>query len=399
MNEMITTCLNEKNVAPLIDFPKFLMSEFETEICSWIFEYVHKHKESPSTHRLQTQFPFFLPIVDDPPLPISDVVEMTLTKKRVEFTQRRLSEISAAIDETRNIDIDQLNGLMQALSQSSGDLSRYSTFDRSLYFRKSRLKIGFPLIDRAIGGIANGDYMLIAGRLGTGKSTLAQWIAERWWSDGRRVLYISKEMLAADVFSRIDGIVGTFNPLRLRMSDPEDIGPTLGIVSSIARAGGGEIFIPSREVSTPQQVATLASHLGVDAIIIDGIYLMQTEKSSGSRWERVADVSNQIKQIGLNLQIPIIGLTQIKRVGDKDEYTPEDLAYTDALGQDADFILTIHPNAAIKNRVELQLVKNRFGTTAATIIYFDFDTMRVIDESISGRFEMVAESDDDDDED
>lgn len=390
MNELITACLDVRDITPLVDFPSLLLSKPEHEICDWVFDYVRKFEEPPSVARLQAQFPFFLPIRDDTRLPLRDILEITLKQKRIEYTRLMLNDIDTEMTERGDIPEEKVSELVQMLGQTDGSLSKYSTFDRALYFRKSRLKIGLPIIDRAIGGLANGDYMLIAGRLGVGKSTIAQWLTHNWWAQGYRILYVSKEMLAADVFARIDGIEGSFNPLLLRSSEPEEMMPALSVVSKLAKDGRGEIFIPSREISTPAQTAAIAAHLNVDVIIIDGLYLMSSDQRTSARWERVADVSNQLKQIALNLQVPIIGMTQIKRTGGRDDYTAEDLAYSDALGQDADFVMTVTPSSAVKNRLELQLIKNRFGDIAGNVVYVDFDTMRVIDESVHGRVEEDA---------
>jgi replicative DNA helicase len=242
--------------------------------------------------------------------------------------------------------------------------------------------MGIKIIDSAIGGICNGDFLLIVGRLGTGKSTLATWIVQNWWLRGRRILVVSKEMLASDIFSRIDAMIGFFNPLDIRREE-EGIREKLGVIRHlVGSAGAGEIYVPSSAVGTVDQVYEVAKVLDIDAVIVDGVHLMQATSTTAARWERTADVSNALKQLGISLQRPVIGVSQIKRVGGKREYDPEDIAYSDALGQDADFVMATYPLEKDKGRYEVQLIKNRFGPEIATIIRVDFDTMQVIEESI-----------------
>jgi replicative DNA helicase len=292
--------------------------------------------------------------------------------------------------EADDVPLDKLVEMMMTIGGSTG-LTRYSTFDRERYFRSGNLKIGIPIIDRVTGGVAKGEFMIVAGRLGTGKSTTVQWIMKRWWEDNKKILLISKEMLPVDVFSRIDGMVGRFNPLRIRTDHKEDVMPMLRVVTGIVSSRKGEIYVPSQQVASPAQIGALAQNLEIDAIVIDGLYLLRPDGAYSQKWEKVAAISNAVKQMALDLQLPIIGTTQIKRVGAKDEFDPEDLAYSDALGQDADFVVALSPSKAVKSRIEAQLIKTRYGPNVASVLYIDWDSMNIVDESTEGAFESRSE--------
>jgi replicative DNA helicase len=190
-------------------------------------------------------------------------------------------------------------------------------------------------------------------------------------------------MLASDIFARADGMLGAFDPLRIR-TEESDISPKLSVLSHISRTAGGEIYVPSRSVSTMYEVAELIRITDVDLCIIDGVYLMKASRGYSSRWERVAEVSNTIKEVALDTETPIVGVTQLKRVGAKEDYDPEDLAYSDALGQDADFVMAIRSVDKSIGRIEVQLIKNRFGPEIGAMLRFDYKTMSLIDESIEG---------------
>ena len=115
--------------------------------------------------------------------------------------------------------------------------------------------------------------------------------------------------------------------------------------------------------------------LAVDIIIIDGVHLMRPERKFMARWERVAEVSNTLKQGALELGIPILGVSQVKRIGGKTRLDVEDIAYSDALGQDADVVLGIMQEEE-KDRITLELIKNRFGTALLGVsIRIDWKTM------------------------
>jgi len=383
MNELITACLQEETIEHLVDFPRELLNSFESGVITWIIGYTRHFSKSPHVKRVTRKFPHFVPIGGISGIPIEDILEETLERKTNEFVLRKIANVEEKIRSGEAIPLDILHEILRVVSLTSG-VAKFSTYDRTLYFRTKGLDYGFKLIDKVTGGAAPGDFDLIVGRLGAGKSTIAQWITYCWWLQEKRILYVSNEMLAGDVFGRIDGMVSSFNPMRLRTETPEALREVLELSAKRAKEGKGEILVPLKRLATPNDVGVMAKNLGVDAVVIDGVYLMSSDTKFAAKWEKVSSVSNAIKQTAMDLEVPILGVTQTKRVGEKDEYDPEDIAYSDALGQDADKVMFIVPNKAIENRVEIQLVKNRYGPPIATVAYIDFETMRVTDETILG---------------
>ena len=387
MNQLITACLKKGDILPLVETPRELMNKFEAEMIDWISEYVRKFGESPSAGRLEKEFPYFIPITysaDEPPL--GDIAEQTIERKLREFWEANLQDALVSLREGEELPFDRIASVQRVSAATSG-VSKYSTFDRTAYFREKAVNIGIRLIDRATGGIGKGEVMVIVGRLGTGKTMMSLFFAFNWWKNGKKILFVSNEMLPGDVFARLDAISGKFSPLIFRTSEREDVMPLASSAADYARKvnaeTGGEIIIPKRRLSTPNQVFALASDLMVDAVVIDGLYLMRTEDRYAAKWERVAAVSNETKQLALTTQVPVLALAQLKRTGGRPEkYDPEDIAYSDAIGQDADFVLALSPSVAVKERIEMQLIKNRFGPEMATVCSIDYDTMTMIEDSV-----------------
>ena len=394
MNEIITRSLEGNDTTWLAQFPPELMSDDEQEVVNFVLTYASEYGKAPSVRRVMEKFDLFLPYKfetsswepEEPP--IGDVFDQSIQRKLLTETSRMLREVDEVMRRDKEVPLDILAEIEKVHALSLGVL-RYSSFDRSLYFRRRAMNLPFKVINRHIGGISNGDFMLIIGRLGSGKSTIAQFIAKHVWEEGKRVLFISAEMLGLDVFSRIDAMVGKFNPLDLRTTDDDvsaKLDDILATVYKKAKGAKGEIIVPRSRLLSPAQIASFAKNLAVDMIIVDGAYLLQP--SSGhytSRWERVATVSNELKQAALDLDLPLVATAQIKRGADgKDGYDPEDISYSDALGQDSDFVVAVYPNKVIEERAELQLIKNRYGSNCATQIYTDFKTMTIVDESIEG---------------
>ena len=391
MNEIITRSLEEDNTKFLAEFPTELMSEDESEIVNFILDWSRDYGRTPSVKVVMKEFDHFIPFRfasstwEPEPPPIKVVYDQTLERRILDMTRDKLREADAVIKRDAKVPLEIFREIEKIHTLSLG-VSRYSKFDRELYFRRSAMNLPFKVIDTNMGGISRGDFLLVIGRLGTGKSTIAQYIAKQMWEDGGKILFVSAEMLSLDVFSRIDAMVGKFNPLELRLGKTKKMLDRLEKVHDDVKKEEGEIIIPRRRLISPQQIAAFAKNLDVDLIIVDGAYLLQPSgEKYTSKWEKVANVSNELKQMALELNLPLIATAQIKRGADGAAgYTPEDIALSDALGQDADFVLAVYPNATIKERAELQLIKNRYGSNCATQIYIDYDTMTITDESVSG---------------
>lgn len=381
MNTLITKALESGQLQELFDFPKDLQNSFEQGVISWISLYTRDHGVAPSVERLVKQFPEFFPMRSRDP--IGDLYNQELlSKKRVVAADKVSRLVDNLRDDTYDPtdDIRELNSLT---SSPDAGLIRYSTFDREEYFKPwVPLLFHFPIIDRVTGGLVHGDLCYIVGRLGVGKSTTAQWITHNWWRDNKRILFISNEMAAIDILIRLDAMTGHFNPLSLRIKSTDKVlRDKVKVVSHMAAASKGEILIPRRRMMKPAEVVSVGTQLEVDAIVIDGVYLMHPDTPAQSRWERMADVSNSLKQGALELGIPILGLSQLKRLGGKEADT-EDIAYSDALGQDADIIIALTPLEEEKGKLNLELIKSRFGVKIGTTLSIDFDSMIVTDEGM-----------------
>lgn len=390
MNLLISICLEREDIMPLFDIPRELLSPAETELVNFITEFYNKYKTVPSTDRVEKEFPYFMTttIKDSGKVVLADLVDQVRRAKLAHKWEYTLQNLAAGIREDgKELPVGELSGLLKLTAMTTG-IESFSGFDRGDYFRKPGLQTGLKLIDDATGGISGGEVMIVAGRLGNKKTTLALFIAHTWWEAGKRILFSSMEMAPSDIFSRLDGIVGSFNPLIIRGEKTLEVGRAIDkaerIVKVTSKECKGEIFIPKTKLKTPQEIFAMAQFLSCDGIIIDGLYLMHPNDGKfGSKWERISEISNQIKEGAGDVGIPTLALTQIKRVGGrKDLYDPEDIAYSDSIGQDADFVLVSNPSVLDKNKIELQLVKNRFGKEIATICSIDFDKMKMVEESV-----------------
>lgn len=388
MLKLITASLESDDSTWLAKFPRELISEAEAKMIDFALKYKTKYGTMPEVDRMKKACPNYVALGVGSKTPLQDLYDQTIESKTIFALRRQLNLALIELDDGKIPDALLRDGLK--LVAQGGDIDNLESYDRDRYFRSKRIYTGLVDIDNATGGISAGEVMVLSGRLGTGKSTVSHFIAYNWWKAGLKVLYVSAEMVTADIFARIDGFIGGFNPkiFRTKDSGSAEVKRALEQLDKGMLQPHGSIIVPSLRSKTPSAIFSLAQDLNVDAVIIDGFYLMDSDEKnkSSANWERVKAVSNQIKQQAIATEIPCIAITQIKRGAEKTiqgTYDTEGLAYSDASGQDADFVVALMPDELEKEVVDVQLIKNRFGRETTQMIRIDFDNMAITDSKSS----------------
>ena len=115
----------------------------------------------------------------------------------------------------------------------------------------------------------------------------------------------------------------------------------------------------------------------LDLIMIDYIQLMGGEaKNNENRQLEVASITRELKIMAKELDVPVIALSQLKRIQTKEPQL-SDLRDSGAIEQDADIVLFISrpdvtataeelaKNEVVKGAAELIIAKHRNGSTPA----------------------------------
>lgn len=207
------------------------------------------------------------------------------------------------------------------------------------------------------GGIAPGDLWYVAARMGVGKSWRLMHTAVAASEAGWPVLFYSLEMPVRTVMDRLHRIAlrNTYSGHwdDLQMTQRKDM-----IEAWADRTKPITLFDPSRGRCDATVIAAAADARAL--VIIDYVGLMHTMTGQRSMedWRAAATISNELKAAALEHNVPVISAAQLNRSGDSvAEPGTVHLAQTDALGQDADLVLTmkqfsrrVHINYVAKNR-------------------------------------------------
>jgi replicative DNA helicase len=126
--------------------------------------------------------------------------------------------------------------------------------------------------------------------------------------------------------------------------------------------GAMHVADTSRGRVSPLTIAAGIEKNNPDIVFVD--YLTLMEKTGTGDWQSVAQLSGEMKTLAQHYGIPIIVASQLNRaagLGKKDEPAgPEAISQSDAIGQDADAIVTMKQTSA--SVIRMMLAKYRHGS-------------------------------------
>ncbi|MBN9048025.1 MAG: replicative DNA helicase [Rhizobiales bacterium] len=231
--------------------------------------------------------------------------------------------------------------------------------------RLSGLATGLDDLDKMMGGLQASDLIVLAGRPGMGKTSLATNIAynvaKAWQGEvqadghtttvnGGVVGFFSLEMSAEQLATRI-------------------IAEQTGIPSSQIRRGGITeaefetlkdhsielqglpLYVDETGGLSIAQLAARARRLkrqrGLDLLVIDYIQLLSgsSRRSSENRVQEITEITTKLKALAKELAVPVIALSQLSRqVENRDDKRPQlsDLRESGSIEQDADVVLFVY---------------------------------------------------------
>lgn len=248
---------------------------------------------------------------------------------------------------------------------------------------------GLPKLDMQLGGgLKGGRFYVIGARPGVGKSALMGNMAVHAVRAGYKALYVSLEMDAREIVTRmISSVSGvTIGRMEGKMLSEDDY---TAVVESYALMPG-ERFRFSMMARTPDAVRRAALKMrakeGLDLIFVDYLQLLHADGKTSSRVEAVGEISRSLKLLAMELGIPVVTAAQLNRVSANTGAAPKlsDLRESGSIEQDADVVILLHAkeeNFGVRH-VDLKVAKNRQGTCGKTPLIFDGSTMRFRQEAV-----------------
>ena len=242
---------------------------------------------------------------------------------------------------------------------------------------------GFRDLDDVTHGLHGGELIIVAARPGMGKSAFALNIAANAaLQKGSHVLLFSLEMSPEQLGMRLIAQEGRVPLQRLRNGTllAEDWEP---LHTAMAQLVETNIYLDTTPALSVIDVVSKARRLHMegrcDMVMIDYLQLINGRPGIDSREQQVADVSRSLKQLSLELDIPVIALSQLNRsVESRKPPRPmlSDLRESGAIEQDADVIMFLYrddyynEDSEQKGMALVDIAKQRSGPTGTIDLKF-----------------------------
>lgn len=217
---------------------------------------------------------------------------------------------------------------------------------------------GFTSVNDKCGGLHNSDLIILAGRPGMGKTSLATNIAfncaDRMLRDkrdgieksvGAAVAFFSLEMSSDQLATRILAEAASIPSEALRMGKiSRDDFQQLSYASQ--RLAELPLFIDDTPALTIAALRTRARRLkrkhDIGLIVVDYLQLLQgSGRATDNRVNEISEISRGLKTLAKELQVPVIALSQLSRaVESREDKRPmlSDLRESGSIEQDADMV-------------------------------------------------------------
>ncbi len=160
--------------------------------------------------------------------------------------------------------------------------------------------------------------------------------AEYAWANGLSVLFINNEMSAEQIGKRFDAVHFKLPYKEFRAGLLPDELEKRYFEGLQELEGENPIWVIS-DVSGVMSIASKIDQYKPDIVMIDGMYLLNDDRKGDSRWERVTNVSRDLKKLAQQKRVPIIATTQFNRATDEtrvERVTLSNIGFSDSLGQD-----------------------------------------------------------------
>ena len=243
---------------------------------------------------------------------------------------------------------------------------------------------GLADVDDKLGGLHNGDLVIVGARAAMGKTAFMLGMARAAALAKNPVGMISGEQPVEQVTLRNFSALGRIDARKFRTANfLEEDWPR--ITNAVSIASEMPIWFLDRSAPTMAEVARVARRWkhkhGIKALYID--YLQRIVGEGERKFEQVGFVARALKNLARELEIPVVVLAQVSReVEKRANQTPRmgDLSDSSEIEKEADQIMMLYrpgyyDQSAPQHEARVIVEKNRHGPTGYIDVHWDGATM------------------------
>jgi replicative DNA helicase len=361
---------------------------FDNQSHKWIITEILKYYDTYHTTPSMEVLKIELQKIENEVLALGIKTELGLaykvTEDDVDYVQNEFSAfcknqqlkkaLLGSVDLLKMGDYDSIKNLISNALKAGQDKNighEYKKDIESRYREDHRTTISTPwerINDLLQGGLGNGDFGLIFGNPGGGKSWSLVALGGFAVRAGYNVLHYTLELGEQYVGRRYDAFF-TKIPVDKITNNREK-------VEDIIEKIPGQLII--KEFPTGKAtVSTIESHIkkvtdtGVkpDLIIIDYVDLLGTKKRTVDRKSEIDDIYTSTKGLARELDIPIWSVSQVNRAGANDAIVEGDKAagsYDKLMITDVCISLSRRKEDKVNGTGRFHIMKNRYGMDGIT---------------------------------
>ena len=284
--------------------------------------------------------------------------------------------INAAVDNDSNTINELISKIETACMSLVRDTNNTTCIDVSqtnvdeLFSSQSFISSGYYSLDEHFYGLAQGDFIITAGRPGSGKSCLVMNIATYLSARQIPVAVFSLEMTSQQLLQRM---ICSLARVDLSMALTGKLNQAQQRDVDLAKEWlkGHSLYIDDDPILTPDKLKMKIIHLqskyNIKAVFVDYLQLLRCP-GHGNLYETVTEISKSLKSIASQTKLPIIVAAQLNRKSeDREHMEPRlgDLRDSGGIEQDADIVILIHRYGIHENpengKSNIIIAKNRRG--------------------------------------
>ena len=291
----------------------------------------------------------------------------------IETAEKKIFEVSKSLRSTEFKDIKDVLYKTQAdiekLSENKGDITGIPT--------------GYYELDKLTSGFHPHELIIVAARPGMGKTAIAlNFVTNIAINSKKTIALFNMEMGAEQLVTRMLSSVGQIDGSKLKTGNLEH-SDWKRLNEAISRLSNTKIFIDDTAGQTVGEIRSKCRKLatspsGLDLVLIDYLTLIQgSSKNGANRQQEVADISRALKTMAMELNVPVIALSQLSRgIEQRVDKKPmlSDLRESGAIEQDADIVAFLHctdeERAKENSLMEFVIRKHRNGPLADVPLIF-----------------------------
>ncbi|MDD6264488.1 MAG: replicative DNA helicase [bacterium] len=345
----------------------------------------------------------FVPTASNVDYYIQNVEETAILRRLIE-TANDIATEGYRTDETVNEILDssekkilsivknrkssEFRSIKDVLLKTQSDLERLSENKSEI----TGLATGWYDLDKLTTGLHPNEFIIIAARPAMGKTAFALNLATHAaMTQDKSVAIFNLEMSAEQLAMRILSSLGQLEGFKLRTGNlmnndwkrineaVSQLSNTNLVIDDTPGITIGEIRAKCRRLASSEK--------GLSLVIIDYLQLISGGKNYGAnRQQEVSDISRSLKTLAMELNVPIIALSQLSRsVEGREDKRPlmSDLRESGSIEQDADIVAFLYRDDYYNKEArtedntsisELIIGKHRNGPTATIELLFKKNT-------------------------